>query len=161
MARIAIIGAGNLGSFLAAHLAFAGHSVFLCVRRPVTSIAVHGLAPVTVPFYLENPPPADLILLTVKAYDTPSTMGWLQELCHEGQPVAVIQNGVHHAERVAPFPAIPVLSYVYVEAQNGPFHPFDPPRALFPVPAEPLSHLFVTLFADTQIQVHQEPAFAT
>jgi 2-dehydropantoate 2-reductase len=159
MSRIAIVGAGNLGSFLAAHLSRVRHDVYFCVRRPIAQICVEGLPPVTVPFYLDHPPPADILLLSVKTHDTPSAMSWLRHLCSAGQPVAVIQNGVHHAERVAPFAAIPVLSYVYVESHNGTFHAFEPPRPHFTVPVGPFSQPFVQLFAGTKIQVREQPGF--
>jgi len=159
MSRIAIVGAGNLGSFLAAHLSRVRHDVYFCVRRPIAQIWVEGLPPVTVPFYLDDPPPADIVLLAVKTHDTPSAMSWLRHLCSAGQPTAVIQNGVHHAERVAPFTAIPVLSYVYVESQKAAFHAFEPPRPHFTVPTGPTSQAFVQLFAGTKIRVHEEPAF--
>jgi len=161
MSRVAIIGAGNLGSFLAAHLTLAGHEVFFCVRRAVHEMRIEGLAPVRVPYYLEDPPPADVVLLTVKVHDTPSAMRWLESLCREGQPVAVIQNGVHHAERVRPYRAIPVLSYVYIEAKDGVHRAFAPPLAHFTAPAGEQSARFVLLFAGTSIQVHMEPEFHT
>lgn len=161
MARIAIIGAGNLGAFLAAHLTHTGHDVFFCVRRPPASIRVLGLPEVDVPSYLRDAPPADIVLLTVKAYDTPSAMSWLPQVCRGGAPVAIIQNGVHHAERVAPYPAIPVLSYVYIESRDGVHHDFAPPREHFTVPAEPASQPFVELFRNTPLRVRPEPAFHT
>ena len=157
MARVAIIGAGNLGSFLAAHLARGGHDVFFCVRRPVGPVRVDGPGEVGVPFHTESPPEAEVILLTVKAHDTQVARGWLR---HFRAPVAVIQNGVHHVERVAPHPAIPVLSYVYIEARDGVHYPYEPPMEHFTVPAAPASQPFVELFANSSIRVRQEPAFA-
>ena len=159
MIRVAIVGAGNLGAFLAAHLARAGRDVFFCARRPVGPVRVDGLEVVDVPFYLESPPAADIVLLTVKAQDTAGARLWLRGLCAGGQPVAVIQNGVHHAERVAPYAAIPVLSYVYVESRDGIHRAYPPPRAHFTVPAD--GSAFAELFADTAVQVHLEPDFAT
>ena len=71
---------------------------------------MEGAPALPLPFFLHDPPPADIILLTVKAYDTPSALHWLPALGGDRQPAAVIQNGVHHAARIAPFPAIPVLA---------------------------------------------------
>lgn len=159
MTRIAIVGAGNLGVFLASHLAHGGHSVFFCSRRPVGPLRVEGLGEVNVPCYLERPPEADIVLLAVKAYDTPAACGWLQRLCADGQGVAVIQNGVHHEARVTPYRAIPVLSYVYVEFRDGLYRAYPPPRAHFTVPAS--GARFAGLFAGTGVQVCQEADFHT
>jgi 2-dehydropantoate 2-reductase len=160
VARIAIVGAGNLGAFFAAHLALASHEVFYCcTRRPVPVTRVEGLPDVNVPFYFQEPPPADLVLLTVKAQDTGSALGWLAHLCSDGRPVAVIQNGVHHADRIAPYTAIPVLSYVYVESDGERYRAFEPPRAHLTVPAGPASQALIQAFAGTSIRVHEETSF--
>ena len=112
-------------------------------------------------FFLGDPPPADIVLLTVKVYDTPAALGWLSPLTRGHRPTAVIQNGVHHVGRIAPFPAIPVLSLVYVEAQAGVYRAFEPPRAHFSVPASATSRPFLDLFDNTPIRIRQEPDFHT
>src|SRR4051812_16797724 len=117
MSRVAIIGAGNLGTFLGTHLHLAGHDVFFCVRRAPPALQVEGLPPLQIPFYLENPPCADIVLLKGKGQDPRGECWWLERLGDRGHPTAVIQNGVPPAERIPPFPAIPVLSYVYVERE--------------------------------------------
>src|SRR3954453_14326615 len=159
MSRVAIIGAGNLGTFLGAHLHLAGHDVFFCVRRPPPALQVEGLPPLQIPFYLENPPCADIVLLTVKAQDTPGARWWLERLVDRGQSTAVIQNGVHHSDRIAPFPAIPVLSYVYVEREHELYRVFAPPRAHFTVPEPPVSLPFVNLLERTGLQADLDPCF--
>lgn len=156
--RVAVIGAGNLGRYLAAHLADGGHDVFFCVRRPPAPMEVAGLGHQKIPYCLHSPPPADVVLFTVKAYDTRAALAWLPALCTGGQPVAVIQNGVHHTSRVAPYPVVPVLAYVYVEEINGILHGFAPPRPHLTVPT---ASILPSLFADTAIQVQEEPAFHT
>ena len=161
VSRVAIIGAGNLGVFLASALSRADHEVFFCVRRAPSALQLEGDPALRLPFFLCNPPSADIVLLTTKTYDTPSALGWLPALGAGGQPVAVIQNGIGHAARIAPFSAIPVLSRVYVEAQDGVHRAFAPPRAHFSVPASSASQPFVQLFRETPIQVCQEPDFHT
>lgn len=161
MSRVAIIGAGNLGVFLASHLSRAGHEVFFCVRRTPPAVQVENHPVLHLPSYLSHPPPADIALLTVKAYDTSSALHWLPALGGDQQPTAVIQNGVHHAARIAPYPAIPVLAHVYVEAQHGIYRAFAPPRAHFSVPADPSSWPFIQIFEKTTIQIRQEPDFHT
>lgn len=130
--RIAIIGAGNLGSWLAIHLARAGHAVHLCTRRDPGPLQVDRLPPLTLPHYLDAGPPADFAFLTTKTYDNPAA------LLRVNAPVlAAIQNGLTQ-------PGIPVLSYVYIEEQRGVRHAFPPPRPHFTIPAgTPLPGLFV------------------
>ncbi len=142
--RIAIIGAGNLGSWLAVHLANAGHAVHLCVRNDPGPLHVDGLPSRTVPHYFDSGPPADFAFLTTKTYDNPSA------LPRVNAPIlAAIQNGLTQ-------PGIPVLSYVYIESQNGVRHAFPPPRPHFTVPpGTPLP----ALFRDTPIQLHEDPDF--
>ncbi len=147
MPRIAVIGAGNLGSYLATQLHGAGHEVFFCVKRPPDP----GLG---IRYYIQNPPRADLAILTVKVHQTSSASVWFP---HLQAPIAVVQNGVHHEDRVRPYSAIPVLSYVYVE--NG--RAFTPPREHFTVPSDASANLFADRFAHTPIMVRREPDFHT
>jgi 2-dehydropantoate 2-reductase len=159
VSRIAIIGAGNLGCYLPAYLNRAGHEVFFCSRRPVGAIRADALPAVSLRYYLADPPAAEVVLLTVKAYHNAAARGWLPRLCVDGAPVAVVQNGVHHAERVAPWAAIPVLSYVYVEEREGAFVGLAPPREHFTVPAGRAATPFAELFAASGLTVRREPAF--
>ncbi|MCA2966775.1 MAG: NAD(P)-binding domain-containing protein [Acidobacteriaceae bacterium] len=141
---IAIIGAGNLGSWLAVHLARAGHSVHLCTRRDPGPLHIEGLPPLTLPHYLDVGPPADVAFLTTKTYDTPAA------LIRVNAPVlAAIQNGLSQ-------PGIPVLSYVYIEPQQGMRQAFPPPGPHFTIPAgTPLPELF----RHTPIAVQEAPDF--
>ena len=159
---MAIIGAGNLGVFLASTLSSAGHEVFFCVRRSPLPVRMEGCPGLNLPSFLRDPPSADIVLLTVKVFDTPSALSWLPAITKDGRhPTAVVQNGVHHRDRVAPFPAIPVLSLVYIEGQGGIHRAFAPPQAHFTVPSESSSEPFTTLFAGTPIRVREEADFHT
>jgi 2-dehydropantoate 2-reductase len=142
--RIAIIGAGNLGSWLAVHLARAGHAVHLCTRRDPGPLQIAGLPPLTLPYYLDASPPADFAFLTTKAYDNRTA------LLRVNAPVlAAIQNGLSQ-------PGIPVLSYVYIEQQNGVRHAFPPPGPHLTIPpGTPL----VDLLRTTPIKFHEAPDF--
>ncbi len=53
--------------------------------------------------------------LCTKAQDTAASAPWLQRLCGPATRVAVLQNGIGHAERLAPFvgPAAVVPTIVY------------------------------------------------
>jgi 2-dehydropantoate 2-reductase len=108
---------------------------------------------------LADPPPAQVVLLTVKAYHNAEARAWLPRLCADGAPVAVVQNGVHHEERVAPWAGIPVLSYVYVEERGGEFAGLAPPREHFTVPAGPAAAPFADLFAGSGLTVRREHSF--
>lgn len=158
MARIAIIGAGNLGAFIGVHLMEAGHRVFFCTRRDPGVLRVAGHAPVSPDFHLGGPRAADFVILTVKAQDTAAAVAqWLPSL--GAGPTAVVQNGVHHARRIAPFPACPVLAYVYVEEQAGELHAYPVPRELFTMPAD--EEAFAGLFESAGLSVRREPDFHT
>jgi 2-dehydropantoate 2-reductase len=108
MARIAIVGAGAIGSVVAALLEEAGHEVLLCVRRPLPELTIErasGSVMVRARRVL-NPaeaPPVDWILVATKAYDVPAAAAWLGPLGARGCPVAVLQNGVEHRERFEPY----------------------------------------------------------
>ncbi len=110
--------------------------MFYCARRDPGLTQLAGFPPVAIPWVADSPPPADWTLFTVKAQDSASAAAmWLSGLTGGVRPTAVIQNGVHQAARVAPFPAIPVLAYVYIEQQDGWHKPYPPPRENFSLPA--------------------------
>jgi 2-dehydropantoate 2-reductase len=161
MSRVAIIGAGNLGAYLGTQLKAAGHQVFYCVRRTPVAMRFEDSPVWRFPFFFRHPPPADIVLMTVKTYDTAAALSWLPQLCKNNQPVAVIQNGVGHAERIAPYQAIPVLSYVYVEATDGVYRAFLPQHAHFTIPSQSSCNPFADLFTNTSVQIEREGAFHT
>jgi 2-dehydropantoate 2-reductase len=104
MARIAIVGAGAIGSVVASLLEEAGHEVLLCVRRPLPELTIErasGSVSVRARRLLSpaEAPPVDWILVATKAYDVPAAAAWLGPLGARGSPVAVLQNGVEHSER--------------------------------------------------------------
>jgi 2-dehydropantoate 2-reductase len=142
--KVAIIGAGNLGTWLAVHLARAGHEVHLCTRRDPGPLEVAGLPPLTLPHYLDTSPPADIAFLTTKSYNNPVA---LQRV--NAPILAAVQNGLSQ-------PGIPVLSYVYIEQQHGVRHAFPPPGPHFTVPpGTPLPDLF----RSTPIKLYEAPDF--
>lgn len=131
MARIAIVGVGAIGAVVAALLQATGrHELALCVRRPMKGLVVETPA-IGLSFHLaeeirpetaiiasiwtqpEEAKPVDWVIVCTKAYDVPSAAKWLEFLRGENTPVAVLQNGVEHRERFAPFVAperiVPVI----------------------------------------------------
>jgi 2-dehydropantoate 2-reductase len=109
MARIAIVGVGAIGGAVAGLLQMAGgHDIVLCTRRPLSQLTVTmPTGPVRVAARNVTLPdasgPVDWVMVATKAYDTEGAAKWLPALCADGAPVAVLQNGVEHRERFAPY----------------------------------------------------------
>jgi 2-dehydropantoate 2-reductase len=106
---IAVIGLGSIGGVMAGCLRAADrHDVFACVRSPLQRIVLERAEG-----SVENPirtlvdpaaaEPVDWVLLCTKAQQTPSSAPWLARLCDARTRLAVLQNGIEHARRVAPF----------------------------------------------------------
>jgi 2-dehydropantoate 2-reductase len=145
---------------VAAHLQRAGNDVFFCVRRQPGQVHVDGIGPVEIPAFQANPPPAEIVLVTVKAQDTASVRTWLEAMRARRPLIAVIQNGVQPERRLAPHPAMPVLAYVYVEESLGVLRAFAPPREEFTVPDCEGGRQLRGLFHASGLGVQCEPAFA-
>lgn len=121
--RIAVLGAGAIGSVLGGLLVKQGHDVTLVARQEqVDAVRAHGLridgclGPLEIPIHatrtLESAP--DLVLLAVKTQDVP---GALQEhRAHlEGVPIVTLQNGVRSDALVAAsLPGAEIVSAVVV-----------------------------------------------
>jgi 2-dehydropantoate 2-reductase len=127
MARVAVLGVGAIGAAVAAAVrAAGGHELLLCARRPLDEVVVElpdGSA-VTLDGPLLTDPgeidaPADWVLLAVKAHQTDGAGRWLSALCGPQTTVAVLQNGIDHAERVGPLVGdarvLPVVNWCPVE----------------------------------------------
>jgi 2-dehydropantoate 2-reductase len=106
---IAVVGLGAIGGILAGCLRAADrHDLVACVRTPVSRIVVERpedrvelpLAALTDPAEAK---PVDWVLLCTKAQQSASTAAWLARLCGPRTRVATMQNGMGHAERLAPF----------------------------------------------------------
>jgi 2-dehydropantoate 2-reductase len=57
----------------------------------------------------------DWVIVATKAYDVAGAAKWLERLCSKGAPVAVLQNGVEHRERFAPYIATEKILPVMVD----------------------------------------------
>ena len=170
MARIAIIGVGAIGSVIAALLQQAGgHEVVLCVRRPLAELTVEtpdGSVEVQARVVTDpaDAPAVDWVLVATKAYDVAGAAKWLEQLDASGAPVAVLQNGVEHRERFAPYVPMNSILSVVVDCpaerqspervrQRGVMH--------LKAPDEELGRAFVDLFAGTAADAAVVPDFAT
>ena len=157
MARIAIVGVGAIGGVTAALLQQAGgHELLLCMRRQMSALLVEtpsGNVKVHATF-VTDPNEAfevDWVIVATKAYDVAGAAQWLERLASKGAPVAVLQNGVEHCERFAPYVAIERILPVMVDCpaereadrirQRGVMH--------LKVPDCAIGRGFVDLFAGT------------
>jgi 2-dehydropantoate 2-reductase len=106
---VAVIGMGAIGGCAAGCLLAAGrHTVVGCARKPLERLVFDGIeGVVTLPLATWTEPseghPMDWVLLCTKAHETESAGPWLRRLCGPSTRLAVLQNGIDHAERVAPF----------------------------------------------------------
>jgi len=127
MARVAVVGVGAIGGVLAALLETTGrHEMTSCTRRPLEALTVktpEGVVHVNAR-NLTDPAQAeamDWVLVATKTYDAEGAGAWLRSLAANGAAVAVVQNGVEHRERFAPYvPAqriVPVVIDCPVERQ--------------------------------------------
>jgi len=161
---------GAIGGVVAALLQQTGrHEVVLCVRRPLAGLTVETPdGPVEVRASIVSDPAeasaVDWVLVTTKAYDAAGTAKWLEPLCAQGAPVAVLQNGVEHRERFAPYLPIDSILPVVVDCpverlardrvrQRGVMH--------LKVPESELGRTFVELFSGTAADAVTVPDFAT
>jgi len=116
-----VVGLGSIGGIVAGCLRDADrHDVVACVRTPIEDLVLErpeGTVRVALRA-LADPADAarvDWVLLCTKGHQTPSVAPWLARLCGPSTRVAVMQNGIGHAARVAPFiadaTAVPALVY--------------------------------------------------
>lgn len=170
MARVAVVGVGAIGSVAASLLQVAGgHEVVLCARRPLHGLTVktpHGSVTVTAKVLTDpaEAQPVDWVLVATKAYDVSGAAQWLARLFAEGAVVAVLQNGVEHRERFAPYvpeaSILPVIVDCPVERRSAEDVLQRGPMSL-KVPAGALGVAFVELFAGSKAQAEVVEDFVT
>ena len=110
--RIVVIGAGGVGGYVGGLLARAGHVVGFLARgehlralreRGLRVRSVHGdfeLPSVVASDRAEELGQADLVLFTVKTYDTDSAAAAIRPVVRPGTAVLTFQNGVDNPERI-------------------------------------------------------------
>jgi 2-dehydropantoate 2-reductase len=168
MKRIAVIGPGAIGGTVIVRLAQkTGHSVIACARSAVPQFileAPEGKMTAT-PEVLVSPSqgrPVDWIFAATKAYDTPATAAWFQNLMGPETRLAVMQNGVEHIKRFAPhFPEariVPVVVDMPVE-REAPGRFRQRRAGHFTAPANSHGEEFSRLFDKTGIEVVLESDF--
>jgi 2-dehydropantoate 2-reductase len=112
MTRVAVLGAGAVGSYLGSRLARAGADVHLIARGAhldalrasgLTLITSEGSETLSMPA-TEDPAsigPVDLVLFGVKSYDTEAAAARLDPLIGPETAVMSIQNGIDNEAKVA------------------------------------------------------------
>jgi 2-dehydropantoate 2-reductase len=170
MARIAIVGVGAIGGAVAGLLEMAGrHEVILCTRRPLGQLTVTmPTGPVRIEARNVTLPdaagPVDWVMVATKAYDAEGAAKWLPTLGAGGAPVAILQNGVEHRERFAPYVELTRLLPVIVECPAERRHDGEVRvrgSASMRVEDKPLGREFAALFAGSPAKIEREVDFVT
>ena len=110
--RVAVLGAGAVGAYYGARLADGGADVSLIARGPhLDALRANGLTIVeperTRAYRLratdapEEIGPVDVVLFTVKSYDTTDAAGRLGPLLGDRTAVISLQNGIDNEDRIA------------------------------------------------------------
>lgn len=170
MARIAVVGPGAIGGTVAALLAQRPeHELQLCARTAFDGLVVetpHGLVDSHAPVVTDPAAaaPADWVLVATKTYDAAGAARWFPALVGPGTRVAILQNGVEHVDRFAPWldraRIVPAVVDIPAErAAPGRIAQRVPGTIL--VPAGPDGDAFVALFQGVPLGVSTTPDFAT
>jgi 2-dehydropantoate 2-reductase len=170
MTRIALIGPGAIGATVAAWLAQSDAlALTLCARTPVERLEIEapGGAIRATPAVLTDPAEAtsvDWVLVCTKAYDVAGAAAWLDRLVGPETRVAVLQNGVEHVARFAPYVPVEriVPAVVDISAErSAPGRVLQRMNGNILVPAGADGEAFAALFAHTPIDARTTEDFTT
>ncbi|MEO6568592.1 MAG: 2-dehydropantoate 2-reductase [Opitutaceae bacterium] len=170
MARIAIIGPGAIGGVMASWLGRTGvHDVIVCARRSLGTLTLETptetiVSTPTVVTVSEEASAVDWVLVATKAYDADAAAAWFPKLRNNGTRFAILQNGVEHRERFAPYVAaekiLPVL--IYCPAERVEPNLIRQRRAArLVVEVSRAGCDFASLFAGTKVEVETTGDFTT
>jgi 2-dehydropantoate 2-reductase len=170
MTRVAVIGPGAIGGTVAAWLAQSAEiEVVLCARTPFEALAVEtpgGPIEARLPVLTDpgEARPADWVLACTKTYDVAGAAAWLERLVGPGTRVAILQNGVEHAELFEPFVArrrlLPAVVNIPAE-RLAPGRVRQRASGAITVPAGADGEAFAALFAGAAIAVATTGDFLT
>lgn len=160
--RIGLVGPGAIGATVGCWLAQSPElDVTLCARTPLDRLEVEtpdGTI-AAAPAVLTDPAharPVDWVLVCTKTYDVAAAALWLERLVGRETRVAVLQNGVEHVARFAPFvPAeriVPAMVDIPAE-RSAPGRVRQRREGVITVPAGADGDAFVALFAPTKLRV--------
>jgi 2-dehydropantoate 2-reductase len=162
MPTLAIVGPGAIGGILAAWLAQdPANSVTVCARTPFDRLEVETPSgPIAAtPRMITDPadaPAVDWVLVATKAYDTEGAARWLGALRRDDTRVVVLQNGVEHVQRFAPYvPAERIVPAVIdcPAERSAPGRMRQRGPSWIVVPDTPDGRAFVPLFERTNFDV--------
>lgn len=170
MAKITLIGPGAIGSTLAAWLTqVREHEITIAARTPFDSIELEhpGGRFKATPRVLTDPAQAqqaDWVFVATKAYDSAAAARWFENSVGSRTRLAVVQNGVEHVERFAPYVDASRIVPVMIDCpatrhspgrvtQGGPIH--------MVVPEGANGAAFVALFSGLGQDVRETTDFVT
>jgi 2-dehydropantoate 2-reductase len=171
-ATVAVVGVGGIGGVAAATLGAADrHNVIVCTRRALPTLALErpeGDVALSLRSLANaaNAPVVDWVLLCTKAHQTDSAAPWLARLCGPSTRVAVLQNGIGHARRVAPLAgaALVVPTIVYFNGErvgDGRVRLRHATAIDLAVADDEAGRAFARLFDDTPLKVATSADFTT
>ncbi|WP_235739109.1 ketopantoate reductase family protein [Nocardioides alcanivorans] len=168
--RVLVLGSGGIGSLVAARLAMDPDvDVTLAVRRPTSSLTlVEGDNEFVAPVHIVTGPAGleryDWVVVATKVYDVPGLRSWFESEVCDGARYLVAQNGVEHAERLAPWvPAGRVLPAIvtYGAERVTPGRVVQTLAGSVRLPSNALADEFAAVSAAGSLQVDVVAEFAT
>jgi len=170
---IAVVGPGAIGGTIAAWLSrnpLVGE-LTLCARTPLDRLVVEtpdGSVIEATPRVVTDPAqitaPVDWVVVATKAYDVAAAAQWLKPLVGPSTHVAVLQNGVEHVERFAPYldrdRIVPVVIDVPAE-RSAPGRIAHRRNGTLVMPAGEAGEAFAALFAESVIEASTTDDFLT
>ena len=162
MSTITIIGPGAIGGVLAAWLSQdPAHTVTVCARMKFDRLEVETpTGTITAaPRVITDPAdaePADWVLVATKAYDAPAAARWFAHVRRADTPVVVLQNGVEHVERFAPFLPVDAIVPAVIDCpaeRTSPGRMRQRGESWIVVPDTAHGRAFVPLFRRTNFDV--------
>ena len=172
MTKIALIGPGAIGGTVGFALAEKGRDLTICANQNFDTLAItradnkerrsQAVKVVTAP---AEATPADWVLLCVKSHQTNSAAAWLKATVGPNTKLAVLQNGIEHRARVAPFVGssnvvVPVIVILPAErTRPGEITLYG--GAALTVADDAAGRQFVELFSSSFIRVAADADFKT
>ncbi len=171
--RVTLIGPGAIGGTVAAALALGGkHALTICANQPFGTLSItrakSGDTSSMEANVVTSPAaagPADWVLLCVKSHQTADAASWLKATVGPDAKLAVLQNGIEHRERVAPFipqgaAVVPVVVQLPAE-RTAPGHVTLYGETALVVGDDEPAREFAALFTGTFMSVSNDPGFHT